>query len=111
VSLASLLGQTATVTRRVEGIEDEYGSPVLADSMATDYRARLEPTGSVEQLVGQDRVVTDFALYLPADAAISHLDHVSIDGTDYEVVGEPARQSSPRGPHHIVAALRRIQGG
>lgn len=111
MSLDTLLGLTVTVTRRVESTEDEYGSPTLVDSSAVDYRARLEPTGSVEQLVGQDRVVSDFALYLPADAAIGHLDHVGIEGVDYEVVGEPAIQRSPRGPHHIVAALRRIQGG
>jgi hypothetical protein len=115
VSLADLLTQTATVTRRVQGAEDEYGDPTLADDAALDYPCRLEQTTTVrasEELTdAQDRAVTYYSIYLPPDAVISYLDKVTVEGRDYEVDGQPAIERSPRGPHHIVAALRGIQGG
>lgn len=116
MTLGTLFTTAVTVTpRAADVVEDDYGDEVLVGGTPANYLGRLEQfhteRGSLESLDGQDRVETNYTLYLPAGAAIGPLDMVTVDSVAYEVQGRPAVQSSPSGPHHIVATLRRIEGG
>lgn len=112
MSLASLLAQTVTVRNYAEVGGDRYGNavPTWSDP-GTTYPARLEQTGSSE--TGGDRraVVSEWRLFLPADAVIGARDHV-VDSDDrtFEVLGAPAKAVKPRRVSHIVARLRYVEG-
>lgn len=121
MSLDGLLTQTATVTPRTQddAHEDEDGNAPILNGTPVDYPCRLEQLGfggfgtgsSTELLNDQDRVTTALTLYLPPDAVVGPLDAVDVEGAHYEVMGDPAVQRGPEGPHHIVVALRLIEGG
>lgn len=102
-----LLTQTATVIRRDSiGQVDEYGNPLPGPEARTDYPARLEQVNTREVLVDRETVTSEWRLFLPPEAVISAQDLVEVDGERFEVMGRPARESSPRGTHHVEALLR-----
>lgn len=110
MSLSALLTQTVLVRHAVEGALDRYRVATVSYDAGTEYPARLEQVGGSETSSGRDAVVADWALYLPADAAIGARDQVEADGTTFEVVGPPEFARTPRGVSHVVARLRYVQG-
>lgn len=106
MTLLGMLTQTATVVSFPMSAVDEYGNPVAGPEVRTDYPARLEQTESTEVTRGRDTVISDWRLFLPADALVDAYDRVEIEGSTFEVAGRPAVEWAPRGPHHTVARLR-----
>lgn len=111
MSLRALLSERGSVIPRVAGSADRRGNPVDAFDTANKrpYPCRLEQTDSEEIQVDRDTVISNWRLFLPPDAQISARDHwEQSDGRTFEVIGAPAIESTPRGPHHIEARLRFI---
>ena len=56
----------------------------------------VAPGGSTEPLeVGRNAVDSDFDLFMPADAVVTHDNRVVVRGLTCDVVGRPFRWSSP----------------
>lgn len=99
-----------TVTLVTPGTEtaDAEGNPVEATPSTQDYRGWLQQKESVE-VVGARTVVTSKPfLFLEPDAPLTSANRVRVNGSTYEVDGEPNLLRTPRGPHHWEADLLRV---
>jgi hypothetical protein len=113
VSLESMMNQSVTVVTP-GSTSDGHGNPQpnWASAGRATYKAWLEQTSAVEVTEGRDTVISDWLLVLPASAVINAYDRVEVGPgpTIYEVVGSPFVAPTPRGPHHIEARLRLLEG-
>lgn len=92
---------------------DRYGGTTLSWDSPHLWHTQgwLAQTGQQEpQSAGRDPLVTDLVLFLDADEEISGRHRVKIDGTVYEVEGEPHAAWTPNGAHHLEVRLRRVDG-
>jgi hypothetical protein len=78
-----------TVVKRTRGLPDAFGNDTWTTS-ASVVRGVFAPGASVEQIQGQDTLVTQPIVYLPAGTDVTHLDAVVVDGVTYEVDGSPS---------------------
>jgi len=112
-----LLNRPVTITRRTpSATEDAYGNPVDAVVTTTtvgelQQQQRSETDQGAWGLAG-DIVQTVWLLVLPAGTAIDASDRVTIDGKDYEVIGDPWHARNPRTQQdaHVEVTLRRSRG-
>lgn len=110
MSLATMLTRTATISRKTQtGPEDDYNMPTWV-ATSTSAPCYLEPASESEDLAGrQVQTVSVWAVFLPG-VALGPNDTVTVDGIEYEVVGEPERWHTPVGEHHVEVGLRRVTG-
>lgn len=109
MGLLDLLAEEVTIQTATAGDDDRYGNPTTEYTDSETYRARLEQVDASELLARGDTQVTEWRLFLPGDAVISSQSRVTHpDEGTFEVVGEPAKQKTPRGVHHVEARLRRV---
>lgn len=109
MSLTGLLSQSATVLGFTPGAADEYGNAAESWVESGVWPARFEQTDGREVTDDRDTQVSDWRVFLPPDVEIGGRDRVVDEhGRTFEVVGPPARQSTPAGPHHVVANLRSV---
>lgn len=90
---------------------DQYGNPIPGDPIRDATPAWWEPRTSGEQTTAQEQVTSGFWIYLPGGTDLTAYDAVEIDGTDYEVKGDPGRQ--PGGfavEGYVLAAVERVTG-
>lgn len=87
---------TATVLLRFKGEPtggfDDYGNPIPGPARDELWPAWYEPRSSGEDVSARDQQVYGYWVYLPLAAPLSGADAVSIEGVEYQVVGEPGRQ-------------------
>lgn len=89
-----LLTRSCTVTRRTDSGEiNDYGDPV-PDETAVETSCELQQLRRTEH--EGDLSETAWLLVLPAGTEIGAGDMVAVDGTDYEVVGDPWGVRHPR---------------
>jgi hypothetical protein len=104
-----LLDQVATV-RRYTVTRDAKNFPVRALASAAVYPGRLElnagVTGSVEDTMRRDTVISTKLLFLPPTADVRADDEVTVAGIVYQVDGEPDRLRAFGTVHHIQVQLR-----
>lgn len=81
-------GDPVTLHSRTVTGQDTYGNDVLTDVTSTTVGA-FAPTGSTELIQGQDTVITQPSVYLPAGTDVTALDRVTIRGVTYDVDGTP----------------------
>lgn len=74
--------------RTVSG-QDAFGNDVYSVTEETTDGI-FAPGGSVEQVQGQDVVITQPTVYLRTGTSVAAVDAVTVGGLDYEVSGEPA---------------------
>ena len=104
-----MLTQTVTVLRSSQGT-----STVDAEGFATnsptevDYPGLIQQRAAAEVIVGPDTLISDHLLFLGPDAEIDGRDQVRAGDQLYDIVGQPAVVSTPRGPHHIEADLQLV---
>lgn len=111
MSLAGLMTYTVTILRRSTSTQDEYGDPVSTYTTAGTTPAWIEQTGTREQLIGENRVLSDWLLILPVGTVLAPYDRILHDGKTFEVVGEPALAASPNAAsRHVEAPLRIVEG-
>lgn len=112
MSLADLLNRPVTIVQRsLSGTEDAYGNDVATEALIKTVGElqqvrRDEPTGEGET------TRTDWLLILPAGTPVRTGDVATIDGLEYELVGDPAIWRNPRtqAVSHIEATCRRTGG-
>ena len=65
---------------------------------------------SEDRSEGREAQVSEWVLYLDADADIQAGDRVVWESTTFEVDGPPNHAHTPRGEHHVEADLRLVEG-
>lgn len=108
MSIDRLLTQTATIIRYPTGAADEYGNPTRDDPDETDEPCRLDPEATHEDTDNRETAISSWVLFLRADADVTHIDEVRIDGALYQIDGEPAPIRTPAGLHHWEVPLQRV---
>ena len=94
MSVQSLMTLPCLITSRAAGTIDEYGDTPVVTTGTEATRCHLErstltSTGTSETTVGSELTRTEAILYLPPSVTVTHESRVDVQGTTYEVVGEP----------------------
>lgn len=87
-------GDQVTILRRTAAGTDAYGNTVLTAVPQTVIGA-FDPGGSTELVQGQDMVVSQPTVYLPAGTVVGATDALVVAGVTYEVDGAPRPWRSP----------------
>lgn len=109
MSLTALLNTPCTITHRVAGTTtDDYGNEI-PDEVVTETLCELQQVRRAEPSTANETSVADFLLILPAGTTLATGDVATIDGQDYELVGDPWRARNPRTQiaSHVEATVRR----
>lgn len=104
-----LLAQSVTIVARTQsGPNDEMGDPSWVET-TTEAKGYLYQTSRSDQTAGQELGFQEFRLVLDAGAVADHASRVIIDGTTYEVYGDPWYALNPRTKEvsHLEATVRR----
>lgn len=111
MSFDGLLTQTVALLEPAADTDDD-GNPVddWGSATSTDSKGLLQQTSAIEVTLGRDTVISDWLLFLPADAAVDAVARVVVDGSTFEVVGRPDLVRTPRGVHHVEVRLRLVEG-
>lgn len=83
-----------TLVHRTVGTPDVMGNDTWTET-TSDAKGVFAPGASVEQVQGQDALVVQPIVYLPAGTDLTYLDAVVIDGDRYEVDGSPNAYRHP----------------
>lgn len=93
---------------------DGYGDQAPDWSAATRRRVRgwidQQARQEVRDGAAREAEVSSWIVYLPAGDPITASSRVVYDGATFEVDGQPNRARTPRGPHHVEASLRLVEG-
>jgi hypothetical protein len=115
MSLATLMVHDVTVVH-AGMVVDPYGETKdWAAATRTAVRGWVSRRSQLEDRTGgREAQVSEWVAYLPAGTAITGGDRVEWSGlpagTSFEVDGPPLPAATPRGPHHIEAQLRVVEG-
>lgn len=103
------------MTRPCTVVHVELGEPDVNGDRAritttTDTVCELQQSTTAETRDGGLVVVTQWNLYLPADAVVTANDEVSVDGVAYTVDGQPwsVRDPLTGETSHVEAKLREV---
>ena len=82
-----------TLERFQTGGTDDLGNPVegygpVEDALVVGVEP---PTSTDPEVAGHDRVQVDAKMYAPTSLGLADKDHVTVNGTVFEVIGMPAR--------------------
>lgn len=94
-----------TVTDTNNDDLDEWATATTRDTLGWPYQTDMQ-----EVVGNRDATVTSTQLFLAATDPINSNDRVTIDGTTYEVIGQPRRARTPRGVHHVEVNLTAVTG-
>jgi head-tail adaptor len=111
----SFAGQlTQTVTLVAPGSKTDVYNNTVPDWQNTtqvDEPGLIQQaSGSTEDQVDRDTVVTDYVLFLLPTSVITSAHRAIEGGRTFEVIGQPDLLRRRQGPHHIEAHLRRVVG-
>lgn len=90
-------GETVTFYTRTKSGLDGKGNDVYTTAPTDVAGCAVWPTGSTEQLQGQDTVAADLTVMVPAGApvTVTAISKATVRGVDYEVTGTPGDWRSP----------------
>lgn len=110
MSLARLLIQKATVTRRREDSQQKtrHGDPKHQESEVT-YPCRLQLHSARELSTDREAQVEDGLLFLPPEAVVDGTDRVRIDGQAFELVGPAIAARGARRTRLIECRVRQVK--
>ncbi len=112
MSLEQLLNTPITITRRLPSADvDSYGDEV-SDEETEATVGELQQRSRTENPAQGEVSSTDWLLVLPAGTDLRTGDMVTVDGIDYEAVGDSwsARNPLTGHPSHVEATVRRVEG-
>jgi hypothetical protein len=92
---------------------DRYGNTVKDWTTASSSSTRgwVSRSSTVELTDGgREGQMSGWIAYLPVDTVVAGGDRVTWNGVTFEVDGPPNQAWTPRGPHHIEAQLRVVEG-
>jgi hypothetical protein len=107
-----LLIQTANVLERLPASFDEYGNETATFAGSGDTQISLpcriqELTGTEDN--AERETITRLALgFFEPNVEMTAYDRIEVEGTVWEVVGNPRRLNDSTGPHHIEVDLREV---
>lgn len=106
-----LLGSPITVVTRTRSGVDAFGNDIFTTTTTT-VSGVFAPGGSVENVQGEDVIVTQPRAFLPAGTDVTAIDAVEVGGISYEVDGDPNVWANPftGAQPGIQLALRRVTG-
>lgn len=87
-------GDLITLVTRTPTGRDGDGNTTYS-TVTTTLRGAFAPVGSVETVQGQDVVVTQPTVYLPAGTDVTAVDRVIVNAVTYDVDGTPAAYTNP----------------
>ena len=90
-----MIGETVTLLRRTQGNRDSHGNATWTTVEVDVPGCAVWPTGSTEQIQGQDQTSTRVTVMFPYGTAITSTDQARVRGTVYDVEGIPSPWSSP----------------
>lgn len=100
--------------RSVPGGVDEYGDPIPGTENRTTLDGAFVAPRETTEIVNRGRagVIVGLTLFAPYDADLTYSDQVEVDGTLYDIEGEPGRWRNPftNWEAGIQAALVRSAG-
>lgn len=88
-------GDTVVLLRRTQTGRDGHGNAVWSVSETPVAGCAVWPTGSTEQIQGQDQTNDRLTVLAPYGTLILPTDQVKVYGLVYEVVGLPSAWRSP----------------
>lgn len=109
MTLAHLLSRTATIRRYGAGAADAHGNAVRTLTEEISVGCALEQIAPSEFLVGRETYIATHRIALPPATPLDGSDEIEVDGTTYEVLGDPSRGFTPAGEHHVEALLREVR--
>ncbi|MGZ6852469.1 MAG: hypothetical protein ACXVGC_00140 [Mycobacteriaceae bacterium] len=93
--LAFGYGITVTFHTRTASGKDAYGNTTYTETNVDVPGCGFNPGGSVELVQGQDMVRTQPEVYAPPGTVVSAVDQVTVNGTRYDVDGQPVTVTNP----------------
>lgn len=87
-------GLPITITSRTRSGTDAYGNPEWTET-STTVTGAFAPSAGSESTNHQDQVVNQPQAFLPYGTAVDSTSKLTINGTSYEVDGDPEHWSSP----------------
>lgn len=89
-------GKTVTLVHRQVTGRDSYGNDIYGTTEKTVEGCAVSPGNSSEDWQGTEQITADITVHMPPGTVVDMpLDQVIVDGTEYNVVGDPRSWSSP----------------
>jgi hypothetical protein len=115
MTLSPAVADRAIVRLRAPTVTNRYGDIEADWSAATTLPitgCALQPASSTEFTdPSRTAITTRWNLFAPPGTDLRAGDRVDVDGTVYEVDGQPLEWSSPGGNlDHVAAVLQRVEG-
>jgi hypothetical protein len=110
--LSQLINRPCTITRRSEsGVEDAYGNDVPEETVVETVCELQQQRRDEPDQQGEVSDALWIAFFLPG-TAVHTGDVLTVDGEQYEVVGDPWHPRNPRtqAEGQVEATLRRTAG-
>lgn len=90
-----MIGETVTIVRRTQSGRDSHGNPVWESVEIPVERCAVWPTGSTEEIQGQDQTSERVTVMFPYGTDVRSTDQGQVRGQVYDVTGLPSSWSSP----------------
>ena len=105
-------GETVTRLRRTQTGRDGHGNPVWSVTETPLSGCAVWPTGSTEQIQGQDQTSERMTVLAPYETEVLATDQMRVRGFVYEVVGLPSSWRSPLTATRagVEVRLERVRG-
>jgi hypothetical protein len=82
------------INRSVTGVSP-LGNDALGTAVTTVVLGGFAPGGSTELVQGQDQIITQPTVYLPAGTNVTAIDRIVVAGQTFEVDGSPNPYCNP----------------
>jgi hypothetical protein len=105
-------GETVVFLRRTAGPDDAHGNSTWAWARTEVPGCVVWPTGSTEEVQGQDQTSERLTVLAPYGTDVSAYERAEVRGLLYEVHGVPSQWASPftTTKAGVEVRLERIQG-
>lgn len=90
-----MIGETVALLHRATSTRDAHGNQVWTYAEVDVPGCAVWPTGSDEQIQGQDQTSERLSVMLPFGTRVVATDRARVRGLLYEVTGIPSQWSSP----------------
>ena len=105
-------GETVVFLRRTSGDRDAHGNPTFTWSETPVAGCVVWPTGSTEQVQGQDQTSERLTVLAPYGTDVTAYERAQVRGLTHEVKGVPSQWASPFTATRagVEVRLERVQG-
>ena len=90
-----MIGETVTIQRRTASGRDAHGNTTWTTAEIPVDECAVWPTGSTEQVQGQDQTSERLTVWFPYGTDVRSTDQMQVRGLAYTVEGLPSSWASP----------------